>query len=113
MIHQDVGSHRNYPHQKAYELLPWYVNGTLETRERLDVMAHLPTCHTCQAEVTKCHNLTEVLHVTGDIERSPSSDRLSRLLSRINTVEVRHSWAHKGWERLRVRSSPNNPLECA
>lgn len=38
-------------HKAAYELLPWYVNGTLDAAEQAMVDAHLQHCSRCQAEV--------------------------------------------------------------
>ncbi len=39
------------PHQTVQELLPWYVNGTLEPQEAALVEAHLQTCEACRAEL--------------------------------------------------------------
>ncbi len=39
------------PHQTVQELLPWYVNGTLEPQEAALVEGHLQTCEACRAEL--------------------------------------------------------------
>lgn len=39
-------------HAQADRLLPWYVNGTLERGERMQVEHHLSECLQCQREVT-------------------------------------------------------------
>jgi anti-sigma factor RsiW len=38
------------PHQAAFELLPWLVNGTLDDVERAQVEQHLQTCAACRRE---------------------------------------------------------------
>jgi hypothetical protein len=43
MTQRDADIPESRLHQKGYALLPWCVNGTLETDERLDVKAHLTT----------------------------------------------------------------------
>lgn len=39
------------PHSTTQELLPWYVNGTLDTHERQIVDEHLRVCAECRAEL--------------------------------------------------------------
>ena len=38
-------------HQAAQELLPWFVNGTLDADEAAQVGAHVAQCSACQADV--------------------------------------------------------------
>ena len=38
------------PHEQALQLLPWYVNGTLDADETALVEAHLADCAECRAE---------------------------------------------------------------
>lgn len=39
--------------QKAVELLPWYLNGTVDTAERAEVEGHLERCEACRAELAE------------------------------------------------------------
>ena len=42
---------RGSPHEQAQQLLPWYINGTLEADERAMVEAHLSDCADCRADM--------------------------------------------------------------
>lgn len=42
---------RGSPHEQAQQLLPWYINGTLEPDEKALVDAHLTECADCRAEL--------------------------------------------------------------
>ena len=44
-------------HRHVAELVLWYVNGTLEGRDRDAVTAHLPGCPACREEVARCQTL--------------------------------------------------------
>lgn len=58
-------------HQKAWELLPWYVNGTLEPEEWVSVSRHLASCTACVREVTSLERLGELLRGSEDLALSP------------------------------------------
>jgi hypothetical protein len=42
---------RGSPHERVQQLLPWYVNGTLEADEAAVVETHLAECAECRAEL--------------------------------------------------------------
>lgn len=42
---------RSNPHEAVQELLPWFVNGTLDEEELAEVEAHLAECAECSAEL--------------------------------------------------------------
>lgn len=44
---------RGSPHERAQQLLPWYVNGTLEPDERAFVESHLAACAECSADLAE------------------------------------------------------------
>jgi anti-sigma factor RsiW len=56
-------------HRLAQELLPWFVNETLDTSERAVVTEHLARCSVCQADAASQAQLRAVA-----VDASPSSD---------------------------------------
>ena len=69
-------------HESAHELLPWYVNGTLEHAERKLVEAHVQDCLTCHLELEKERELRELVKATHavDVSAEAGFHRLSRRL---------------------------------
>ena len=39
-------------HRRVWDLLPWYVNGTLDENDLMDVELHLEDCSSCRVELT-------------------------------------------------------------
>ena len=69
------------PHQKAQELLPWLVNGTLPPDEAAGVEQHLQSCAACRAEL-QCLRTMALAYVEG--ESGLDADRaLARLRPRL------------------------------
>jgi anti-sigma factor RsiW len=89
-------------HQEVWMLLPWYANGTLDSREHAAVEAHLATCPACQAELEQCRDLAAV-QATGETAWSPSPNQFSQLLARIDAAEAPGAPSDGWWERLRAR----------
>jgi hypothetical protein len=85
-------------HQRVWELLPWYVNGTLEDREKGLVEEHLAGCALCREEAVRCRAIEAELR--GGVETAPSPHpvQLSRLMARI---DANREAAERGWPRLR------------
>jgi anti-sigma factor RsiW len=70
---------RGSPHEQAQQLLPWYVNGTLEADEAALVEAHLAECAECRADLAAEQALSrEVAALPIDVEHAWSalSDRI-------------------------------------
>lgn len=70
---------RGSPHERAQQLLPWYVNGTLEADEAAMVEAHLAECAECRADLAAEQALArEVAALPLDVEHAWStlSDRI-------------------------------------
>jgi hypothetical protein len=62
---------RGSPHDEVQELLPWFVNGTLETDEAERVEAHLATCAECRGELAAERQLAEgIANLPVDVEGS-------------------------------------------
>jgi hypothetical protein len=70
-------------HERAFELLPWLVNGSLETREREAVEEHLRTCLPCRRELKEQRHLQEVLRTQPAVHISPQTgfDDLNRQMA--------------------------------
>ncbi|HEX6865477.1 MAG TPA: zf-HC2 domain-containing protein [Thermoanaerobaculia bacterium] len=74
-------------HQRIWDLLPWYVNGTLPGEERRAIEDHLAACSRCREEVTVCRVTREALAEAGEVAPSPHPVQLARLLSRVDELE--------------------------
>jgi Putative zinc-finger len=70
-------------HERAFELLPWLVNGSLATREREAVEEHLRTCLPCRRELKEQRHLHEVLRTQPAVHISPQTgfEDLSRQMA--------------------------------
>jgi anti-sigma factor RsiW len=75
-------------HRHVAELLPWYVNGTLEARDRDVMIAHLSDCPACREEVEQCQTLAVAVDVARDSVWTPAPDRIERLLASIELLEA-------------------------
>jgi anti-sigma factor RsiW len=73
-------------HDAAWELLPWFVNGTLDAAERGRVAAHLADCAECREEERRCQDTSRVVR-DSRVAPSPHPAQLARLLARIDERE--------------------------
>jgi hypothetical protein len=53
-------------HQEVIELLPWFVNGTLNERDQSVVNAHLKVCDECDHEVQDLIETSKVFQAAGE-----------------------------------------------
>jgi anti-sigma factor RsiW len=60
------------PHQKLQELLPWFVNGTLDGDEIVLVEQHLQTCTACRTELD-CLRVLQTEYVR--VDSAPDAER--------------------------------------
>jgi anti-sigma factor RsiW len=74
-------------HQRIWELLPWYANGTLGETEKRTVEEHAAQCERCREEVQACRQLGEAVRQTAAEAPTPHPARLSRLMSRLDEAE--------------------------
>ncbi len=65
-------------HRATLELLPWYVNGTLEGGERAQVEAHLSACLPCRRELEAQRALQSAMSA------SPHDPELTQALARMH-----------------------------
>src|SRR5215510_9623301 len=85
-------------HQKVWEILPWYVNGTLEVGEHDFVARHLLGCQTCADEVARCRSLAAAVHDSEEAAMTPSPEHFDRLMERVD-----HGSTPAAPERRRIR----------
>ena len=71
-------------HQKAWEILPWYVNGTLEGHEHDFVAHHILRCPSCADEIARCRSIAAAVRSSEEAARMPSPEHLARLMERID-----------------------------
>jgi hypothetical protein len=87
-------------HQDVWELLPWYVNGTLGGQELASVGAHLRGCPECQEEVARCQLLATAVRV--DQVADAPVPRIDRVLASIDALEATRVSRGSWWQRLRL-----------
>ncbi len=79
------------------DLLPWFVNHTLDPSQQRDVIAHLKHCRRCQQEVAWLKRVRQGIKATTEV--SPGDLGLKRLLRRVGKAkqaDQRHL-RPKGW----------------
>ena len=91
-------------HRHVAELVPWYVNGTLEGRDRDAVTAHLPGCPACREEVARCQTLAAAVQRAVDAAGAPGPGGLERVLASIELLEAKGArrTGRRGWWRAGV-----------
>src|SRR4030095_12784189 len=87
-------------HQKVWEILPWYVNGTLEGHEQEFVARHILRCQSCADEVTRCQSIATAVRSAKEAAWTPSPEHLARLMERVDRASA--SAAPEHWQ-IRVR----------
>lgn len=70
------------------ELLPWYVNGTLEGPERARVEKHLESCRRCRDEAAWLARLREQIKAEGGAD-APGELGLRRLMRQVRGSEAK------------------------
>ena len=93
---QSDGKH----HQKVWEILPWYVNGTLEDHEHEFAARHILQCQSCADEVVRCQSMATAVRSSEEAARRPSPENFARLTERIERGSA--SAAPQRWP-IRVR----------
>jgi Putative zinc-finger len=103
MTMRERENRRERIHGRIWELLPWYVNGTLSERERERIEAHLADCLRCQEEERACRQTAAAIQTAGEMSPSPHPVQLQRMLARIDESEESARSAREergGWARF-------------
>jgi hypothetical protein len=95
-------------HQKVWEILPWYVNGTLDGREHDLVARHISRCQICADEIARCQSIADAVRSVEEAPRTMSPEHLARLMERIDrrsTPAAAERWqirVHEWLETIRL-----------
>ncbi len=86
-------------HAQISELLPWYVNGTLELAERQAAALEVASCDQCATDVDELTKLQAAMLELEAIAPEPSSYGLTRALAAVDAEEERKRLGHPwfGW----------------
>ena len=112
-----TGVDRERTHLRTQELLPWYVNRTLQDAEMQEVETHLAACTACRNDVARCKALAASLGAREPAAVwSPPQGHLERTLARIRDAGTRAPraeatearWPWRGWQRCGewIRGTP-------
>lgn len=73
------------PHTRAFELLPWLINGTLAGAERAAVEQHVRACIVCRRELKEQQRLHAAMRArrTADVSAEAGFDRLDAELDAV------------------------------
>ncbi len=103
---------REHLHRRAWDLLPWYANGTLGESERRMVEDHLAACDDCRRELAACRGLAQAIGDLGEVAPSPHPVQLARLMARIDAREAQpeaHEPEHEEAEPAAPRRAGRGP----
>jgi anti-sigma factor RsiW len=96
-------------HEEVFELLPWYLNGSIAETERQKVDEHVRACATCRLQLARERDIYRAMSAESSLEYIPAS--FSRLQARLDALSadkpaspgpaVRLSATHRGIPRRR------------
>lgn len=89
MLSSDIKVSSNSEHQKVWDLLPWYINHSLDSAEQDIVIKHIKTCITCKIELNKQQQVFDNIQET-DILQQVSQVSFVHLLERIDEQPKLH-----------------------
>jgi hypothetical protein len=73
-------------HEQTQELLPWYVNETLEGKDAELVLKHLAACEKCQAERDRLYRLHQIVQ-ENDASAADYKMSFRRVMQRVEVAE--------------------------
>src|SRR3954469_25339146 len=89
--------HDDPQHVQTSELLPWFVNGTLDPEEHARVERHLADCISCKQELARLRAWQQQYRNEG--EDAGANRGLARVQARIEEIESGIA-AQRGWRRM-------------
>jgi anti-sigma factor RsiW len=87
----------NTPKDHPIELLPWYVNGSLDGEELQEVESHLESCEHCRSEVAFLQSVRQEVKAAGEAA-APGDLGLQRLLRTVRAERKAVRWAPQWWQ---------------
>jgi Putative zinc-finger len=88
-------------HKHAWELIPWYVNGTVSEARRDSLLFHLERCSQCRDEVQAQRALLQGMKTRQQVETMPHAS-LQKLMARIDADPLpQHQAASRAPRALR------------
>ena len=90
-------------HEQIWQLLPWYLNGSLDTLEQVLVDQHMQVCVACRAEVKAQRNFATLIRAA-DVDDLAARQAFRDLDSRISggAGAPRVTWSGRWGRRLRA-----------
>jgi predicted anti-sigma-YlaC factor YlaD len=89
-------------HRDVWDVLPWFVNGSLEDQELEQVERHLAACEECRHEAAELQQLAKIMVGSGAPMVMPD-EAFPELLSKIEEAERRDSVPWGRWLRPFLR----------
>lgn len=77
---------RDLAHRQCWELLPWFVNGTLNESQVRQVEAHLADCEDCRGEMAQQSLLRQLMRSDEGVLHAPHAS-LHKVLAQIDRAE--------------------------
>lgn len=88
-------------HERAVELLPWLVNGTLSAGERVALEQHVHDCIPCRADLQQQSALAALVRQQGDVHMSADAG-FDDLMRHIDSPQLQR---RPGWIRYAAAAS--------
>lgn len=101
-------------HEKTALLIPWLINGTLDSDAEASARAHLATCADCRADFDAERRLYEAVGTDGPLV-FPGETSFDKLMARIETDDFAATNAHSASNDARAMSGegPARPIEAS
>jgi anti-sigma factor RsiW len=77
-------------HKQAWDLIPWFVNGSAPESRSEELQRHMEECQACQGEVAAQRSLMQAMKTRPLVENMPHGS-LQKLWTRIDAVPARPS----------------------